>query len=165
MDAPLHNLLLQAKKDLQANQGLVKTLKKKKPRDLDATFHEGHDQAFQEIDCLACANCCATTSPLLLDKDIETLAKHLGLKPGAFEERYVRVDEDGDKVFQQTPCPFLGEDKYCSVYEARPKACREYPHTNRKNMHQILDLTLTNSLICPAVAKTMEAVRKHYKGT
>ena len=148
----------------EKNATLIKRIKRKKPSDLDAVFHHAHDQAFAEMDCLTCANCCSTTSPLLLNKDVETLAKHLKIKPGAFEERYVKVDEDGDKVFRQTPCPFLGEDRYCSVYEARPKACREYPHTNRKNMHQILDLTLANSLICPAVAKTMEAVRKHYTG-
>ncbi|WP_332911960.1 YkgJ family cysteine cluster protein [Algoriphagus boritolerans] len=51
------------------------------------------------------------------------------------------------------PCPFLGADNKCLVYEDRPKACREYPHTNRKNMLGILDLSLKNTLVCPAVSK------------
>lgn len=31
------------------------------------------------------------------------------------------------------PCPLLGRDNYCAVYADRPKACREYPHTDRRN--------------------------------
>jgi Fe-S-cluster containining protein len=148
----------------ERNAALVKRLKRKKPTDLDAVFHAAHDQAFAQMDCLQCANCCKTTSPLLLTKDIEQLAQHLRMKPGAFEERYVRVDEDGDKVFQSAPCPFLGADNHCSVYAARPKACREYPHTNRKKVHHILDLTLANALICPAVDSVLHQARKHYFG-
>lgn len=45
---------------------------------------------------------------------------------------YLRVDEDNDKVFKSMPCPFLGEDNLCSIYDIRPKACREFPHTDRK---------------------------------
>jgi Fe-S-cluster containining protein len=146
------------------NLALVKRLKRKKPTDLDQVFHAAHDAAFARMDCLQCANCCKTTSPLLLPKDIEQLAQHLRMKPGAFEERYVRVDEDGDKVFRAAPCPFLGADNHCSVYASRPKACREYPHTNRKKIHQILDLTLANALICPAVDAVLHQARKHYLG-
>ena len=71
-------------------------------------------------------------------------------------EKYVVKDEDGDYVFKQTPCVFLGADNFCSIYEARPNACREYPHTNRKKMHQILDLTIKNAEICPAVVRILD---------
>ncbi len=36
------------------------------------------------------------------------------------------------------------------IYDVRPKACREFPHTDRKKFHQIADLTLKNVAICPA---------------
>ena len=65
---------------------------------------------------------------------------------------YLRMDEEGDYVLQKSPCAFLGTDNYCSIYDIRPLACREYPHTDRKNIHQILDLTLKNTEVCPAVA-------------
>tara|TARA_Y100000782_G_C10170836_1_gene259704 strand:- start:1289 stop:1786 length:498 start_codon:yes stop_codon:yes gene_type:complete len=135
-------------------------LKKEKPKVIDELFHEEHDNAFEEIDCLTCANCCKTTGPLFTDKDIERLSGHLRMKPSQFVEQYLRIDEDNDYVLQQVPCPFLGEDNYCSVYESRPKACREYPHTDRKNMHQILSLTKKNVQICPAVLHVVEAIEE-----
>jgi Fe-S-cluster containining protein len=56
-------------------------------------------------------------------------------------ETYLLLDEEHDYVFRQQPCPFLGVDNYCSIYEVRPKACREYPHTDRDKFHQLLNLS------------------------
>jgi hypothetical protein len=112
-----------AEKELEAIKTKLKQLKKKPPANLDAQFSEANDAVFSEFDCLTCANCCKTTSPMLFEKDIERLSKHLKMKPGAFIEQYLFLDTDGIYAFRQTPCPFLGGDNYCSVYEHRPKAC------------------------------------------
>ena len=80
------------------------------------------------------------------------------LKEKEFIETYLRFDEDSDYVLKQSPCSFLEKDNTCSIYDFRPLACREYPHTDRKNMHQILDLTLKNIEICPAVAKIVQEI-------
>lgn len=138
---------------------LLKQLKRQKPRALDEMMHNAHEEAFSCIDCLECANCCTTTGPLLTDKDISRLAKHLRMKDAAFVDEYVRVDEDGDQVFKSMPCPFLGADNYCSVYEHRPKACREYPHTDRVKQHQLLKLHLKNVEICPAVQEVLDDIK------
>ncbi|NBU47652.1 MAG: YkgJ family cysteine cluster protein, partial [Flavobacteriales bacterium] len=61
-------------------------------------------------------------------------------------------------VLKSSPCTFLGDDNYCNIYEVRPLACREYPHTDRKNMFQILDLTAQNSKICPAVSRIVQKI-------
>lgn len=131
-------------------------LKRRPPRDLDEQVAELHHEVFKEIDCLQCANCCKTTSPIFRPVDIERLAQHLGMRPATFTERYLRLDEEGDYVLRTAPCPFLGADNYCSVYAHRPKACREYPHTDRKNFHQILNLTLKNTAICPAAFEVVQ---------
>lgn len=128
-------------------------------RDVDEGFHRLHDEAFRQIDCLTCANCCKTTSPIFRDVDIERISKHMGLRPAHFTERYLHLDEDNDWVLNAAPCPFLGADNYCSIYEVRPKACREYPHTDRKNITQILELTYRNTMVCPAVASIVEKLR------
>jgi Fe-S-cluster containining protein len=139
-----------------------KKLKQRKPKDLDQKFHEGHKQVFQKINCLECANCCKTTSPIFRDVDIKRISKYLRLKESHFIANYLKLDDENDYVLQQSPCAFLGADNTCSIYEFRPLACREYPHTDRKNMHQILDLTVENSLICPAVAQIVgEMVAKY----
>lgn len=135
-------------------------LARRPPKDLDNTFHDFHDKAFEKIDCLDCANCCKTTSPIFYDKDIERMASHFRIKPAKFFDQYLRIDEDGDQVLQSSPCPFLLEDNKCMAYDARPKACREFPHTNRKRMHQILDVTAKNTRLCPAVADVVGKMMK-----
>lgn len=142
------------------NQRFLKSLKRHDERRLDDIFHQAHDEVFEETDCLTCANCCKTTSPIFYQTDIERLARALRIKPGDFVTRYLRVDEDKDFVLQSSPCPFLGVDNYCSVYEDRPKACREYPHTDRKKVIQIMDLTYKNSLVCPAVLHMLDKIRE-----
>jgi len=138
-------------------------IKQKPPKDFDRKMLEIHDEVFDKIDCLSCANCCKTTGPLFTQKDIERLANLFRIKPSQFIEKYLRIDEDNDYVLQSVPCPFLGADNYCSVYEHRPKACREYPHTDRKKFYQINHLTLKNTLICPAAYEVVEKMMLNFK--
>jgi len=135
-------------------------LKRKKPKNLDDIVHQLHHEVFEEIDCLDCANCCKSISPTLYEKDIERLAKHLKMKPSQLVDEYLKIDEDKDYVFRKQPCPFLLPDNFCIVYESRPKACREYPHTDRKRFYQILDLTLKNTEVCPAAFDVVEKMKE-----
>jgi Fe-S-cluster containining protein len=133
-------------------------LKSQKPAVLDVEMKESHDQVFSQFDCLSCAQCCKTTGPLFTPPDITRLSKHLKLKEGAFVNRFLRIDEEGDYVLQSVPCPFLQPDNACGVYDHRPKACREYPHTDRKRQHEILKLTEKNVAICPAAEQIVQRV-------
>lgn len=142
------------------NKKFLQSLKKKDPRKVDDAFHTLHEEVFEEVDCLTCANCCKTTSPIFYQTDIERVAKALRMKPGDFIETYLREDEDKDFVLKSAPCPFLDKDNYCKVYDDRPKACREYPHTDRKKMVQITELTYKNTLVCPAVLEMVERLKK-----
>ena len=142
------------------NQQFFKRLKKIKPKVLDKLIHPLHEEVFECTDCLKCANCCTTTGPLFTDKDISRIAKHLRIKPFEFTQQYLRIDEDRDYVLKSVPCTFLGEDNYCSIYEVRPKACREYPHTDRKKQNQLLNLTEKNIEVCPAVFNIVEKLKK-----
>lgn len=149
-----------SKKNSVENKKFLLNLKKKNPRKVDDAFHQTHEEVFEEIDCLTCANCCKTTSPIFYQTDIDRVSKALRMKPGDFISKYLRVDEDQDYVLTSAPCPFLDSDNYCMVYEDRPKACREYPHTNRKKMVQIMELTHKNTLVCPAVLEIVERLKK-----
>ena len=128
---------------------------------LDKLIHPLHEEVFQCTDCLECANCCKTTGPLFTDKDISRIAKYLKIKPSRFTEKYLRIDEDRDYVLQTLPCVFLGEDNYCSIYNVRPKACKEFPHTDRIKQHQLLKLTEKNIEVCPAVFSIIEKLKKY----
>src|SRR6187401_170507 len=150
----------QAKNKAVENKKFLQSLKRKDARLVDDEFHRQHEEVFEEIDCLTCANCCKTTSPIFYQTDIERVAKSLRMKPGDFIEKYLQIDEDKDYVLKSSPCPFLDADNYCSVYNDRPKACREYPHTDRKKMVQITDLTYKNTLVCPAVLEMVQRLKK-----
>ena len=151
--------LLAANKE-QENRKYLQNLKRKDARKVDDAFHAMHDEVFEQIDCLTCANCCKTTSPIFYQNDIERVSKTLRMKPGDFIEKYLRIDEDKDYVLKSSPCPFLDGENYCSVYDSRPKACREYPHTNRKKMVQITELTFKNTKVCPAVFEMVERLKQ-----
>lgn len=150
------SLLDKSLTDKQENKKFFQKLQKSNHRNLDTAFHAEHTKVFKQIDCLACANCCKTTSPIFRDVDIKRIAKRFRMPETKFIATYLRIDEDNDYVLQTAPCPFLDlSDNKCSIYEDRPLACREYPHTDRKNMYQILNLTLKNTEICPAVAQVV----------
>ena len=138
-------------------------LKKKPPKNLDVVMQQLHEEEFQKTDCLQCANCCKTTGPLFTDKDIERIAKHFKMKPQQFIDIYLQIDEDKDYVLQSVPCTFLGADNYCSIYDVRPKACREFPHTDRKKFQQISNLTLKNVAICPAAFNIVEKMKARFE--
>lgn len=156
-------ILDEAKANLPALKKKIVSLKKTNNRILDTQFHTAHTKTFKGIDCLECANCCKTTSPIFRKVDIDRISKSMGMKSGKFEDEFLRVDEDGDFVLKSSPCYFLGNDNKCSIYDVRPLACREYPHTDRKNMFQILDLTAKNVEICPAVAKIVTEMEGNVK--
>lgn len=139
-----HKKLVQAEKVLK---------RQKKP---DELMRDLHEKVFEEVDCLRCANCCRTTGPLLTSQDVARISKHLKMSEGSFVSTYLRTDEDGDMVFRSMPCPFLGSDNYCVIYENRPRACREFPHTDQKGQLNILHLTRKNARICPAVARMLQ---------
>ena len=152
-----HQLALQKQKE---HRKFLATLKKKAPKNLDKIVQEVHTEVFREIDCTRCANCCKILGPLFTEADISRIAKHFRMRLPVFEDMYLRVDEDNDKVFKSMPCPFLGEDNLCSIYDIRPKACREFPHTDRKKIYQINHLTIQNTLICPAVYLFVEKLQE-----
>ena len=161
-DLSIKNLPILAQKSEPAFKQFFKK-NKKKIENADELILKLHKQAFKEVDCLQCANCCRTLGPRITDKDIDQIAKSLRIKPSKVIENYLRIDEDGDYVFQSMPCPFLMNDNYCSIYENRPKACREYPHTDRRKFYQIYHLTVKNAYTCPVAYLVLENLKEELK--
>jgi len=131
----------------------LKQLKK-----MDCEIHQLHDTYTEKIDCLQCGNCCRILGPRITDNDIRKMAKGLNMSPSQVLDTYLRIDEDGDYVFIKMPCPFLMPDNYCIIYENRPKACREYPHTDRKKFYQVYKLSIKNAYTCPIAYEVLNGV-------
>src|SRR6187549_994133 len=101
-----------------------------------------HEEAFEKIDCLQCANCCKNYSPRFKTPDIKRISKHLKMKEGDFIETYLTLDKEGDYVAKSVPCPFLGSANYCSIYEVRPSDCERFPYTDEDVIIKRQELTL-----------------------
>lgn len=129
-----------------------KFIKKNKLKAIDDEVKRLHDEAFEQIDCLSCANCCKTTGPLFTANDISRLSQLFGQRKKEYIEENLTIDEEGDYVLQNKPCKYLQEDCKCFIYDKKPKACGGFPHTDEFEIWKILNETKENIKICPAVA-------------
>lgn len=154
----INNWKQKANEQKKANKQFLDKAKKK--RGMEKHLPALHDEAFEKIDCLNCAGCCKTISPRFKTPDIVRISKFLGMKQGDMIETYLRLDEDGDYVVKKSPCPFLGADNYCGIYEVRPGDCRNYPYTDSGEFFEYANTTYQNSTTCPAVFYVLERLRQ-----
>jgi Fe-S-cluster containining protein len=115
-----------------------------------------HEEAFEKIDCLNCAACCKNYSPRFKTTDIKRISKHLKLRESVFIDTYLNLDSDGDYVVKSSPCPFLGDDNFCSIYDQRPSDCHRFPYTDEDVLLKRHAITLKNATFCPAVYFVLE---------
>ncbi len=139
---------------------LMTQLQRQRGKALNRWANELHESTFQKIDCLDCANCCSSIPPIVNPSDASRLAKYLKSNVSTFQNKYLHQDDDGDWVMNTTPCPFLEEKNLCSVYEVRPNACREYPHTDNSEFSKNMNLHQQNAVYCPAVFHILEEMTK-----
>ena len=123
-----------------------------------AVLPELHESATEATDCLQCAQCCKSFSPRFKTPDIKRISRMLGLRESEFIEQYLKVDEEGDYVTRTTPCPMLGEDNRCSIYEDRPSDCRRFPYTDEDVLLKRSRITLENVKFCPITYRVMEGL-------
>lgn len=113
------------------------------------------------IDCTQCGNCCKVATTPLKPRDVEKLARHLGISRAVFLRDYT-MDDPGDGLIlkrdAESGCVFLS-GTVCTIYEARPDNCELFPHTVKgegsipSRMWQFID----RATYCPIVYHTLEA--------
>ncbi len=151
------NLLINWEKKSAEHQKLYKNwLSKANKNQVLKVLPELHEEAFEKIDCLQCANCCKNYSPRFKTPDIKRISKLLGMKESSFIDTYLSLDSDGDYVAKTAPCPFLGSDNFCSIYDKRPSDCQRFPYTDEDVLFKRPVITLKNSTFCPAVYYVLE---------
>ena len=131
--------------------------------ELDSVVRDTTDEVWKQIDCTTCANCCKTLQIEVNIGDIRRLAARLGMTPPQFSRKYVLTGEDGSKYFASMPCPFLGSDNLCTVYEDRPESCREYPFLHNGSFRQKTLLMIESTAVCPIVFNVWDSLKDRLK--
>lgn len=144
------------KKSAEHQKNYQQYLKKANKNKVLKVLPDLHEAAFEKVNCLECANCCKNYSPRFKMPDIKRISKVLGMKETAFIDQYLQMDNEGDYVVKSTPCPFLGADNFCSIYEDRPSDCARFPYTDEDVLLKRPLITIKNSSFCPAVYYVLE---------
>jgi len=159
----MHSWLSHRDSVVDENKKFLVRLTKQNHKEVVSKADLVHDEVFSRIDCLQCANCCKSIPPIVNQTDSRRIANYLQLSESQFYQKYLLKDEDGDTVINQSPCPFLEDDNKCRIYEVRPKACREYPHTNNREFIKNIRLHVQNTHYCPAVFHIIELLKTQFK--
>lgn len=116
------------------------------------------------IDCTACANCCREGEAGITSRDITKLSKFLGMSTNEFRRDYTMRADDDELILKRSPdtgCVFL-KDNLCTVYEARPVSCAQYPHLARGtgSIDSRMWYMLDRIEWCPIVYNWIEKVKQ-----
>ncbi len=133
---------------------------------VERRFRRVAEDIEEQIDCTACANCCRVATTTLLDRDVDKLAKFLRIKREQFLRDYTTLSEEEGLILKRNEggCIFLSGNE-CTVYEARPQTCTDFPHLVRgagsitSRMWQFVD----RATYCPIVYNALEAFKDETK--
>ena len=135
----------------------LRGLEKRKIRGVDIMAQKLNGDAFREIDCLKCANCCKTMAPTFKKAEVKRIAAHMGMTYDGYFKKYLKIDKAGDIMNKYTPCQHLGKDNMCSIYAIRPKDCSGFPHTQKRDFTEFIPETnIQNVDYCPATYYVVE---------
>jgi hypothetical protein len=138
----------------------------------DQQFHILASEVQKHIDCTECANCCRHSVVAVSDRDVENIARHLGMTTEEAQHAYTVADPErpsgrilrSSRGGSQDGCVFL-KGSVCAVYTVRPKTCRDFPHIavdghslgSRQSSHARW------AALCPIVYNALERY-KHLTG-
>ena len=101
-----------------------------------------------KYDCDKCvAYCCSIYDRVqVTPRDVRRLASHFRVTPEVATERFTKVYNDerilrrkADRLFGQA-CMFLDQEtRKCTIYDARPSTCREFPTTTRCAYYDLIE--------------------------
>ena len=96
--------------------------------------------------CEMCGRCCHQPNIIIRPEEIDRVASAANLTPFMFKRNYVVEMPDGRFLINKQndgPCPFLGEDKRCTIWKNRPQICDDFPYAVSMFMSRVY-LALTN---------------------
>ena len=150
-----------AERNDEKNYQFLRGLKQQSFEKVDRIALQLHQEAFSIVDCTRCANCCRTMRIGVTHEDIPRIAKHLGMAPEEFVIAYLEPNKEaGGYRMKMIPCPFLGDDNKCKIYDVRPEGCRAYPYTDKPAFPTRSIAHSQSAVVCPAVFYIVEQMKK-----
>ena len=113
-----------------------------------------------QIDCTKCGNCCKSLMINVDDADATRLSDYLEIDKDFFYSKYVERSSQGSlAVMNRIPCHFLQENK-CTVYDARPTECREFPGLHHAGFTKRLFTIFMHYDRCPIIYNVVERLKE-----
>jgi uncharacterized protein len=134
----------------------------------EGPFHVLADRVEREFDCLSCANCCRETLVNVSDEDLRRIAMYLQITVEEVSHLYTaKGTAPGEEHILKSGvggCAFL-DGNLCTIYEARPRVCREFPHVHgtEDTLPHRMSATVRRASVCPIVYNALEEF-KHLTG-
>ena len=143
------------------NYNFLRSLKRRSSKKVDRVAQQVHREVFQIVDCTRCSNCCRKLRPAPTDEDIDRVANYLHQTREKFIKDFLEWDEGQHQYWiRSTPCPLLGDDGKCTVYDVRPQTCKEYPHTDKDDFVFSTISRANSALVCPAAFAIVEEMKE-----
>ena len=135
-------------------------LQKQDSQYIDKIVFRLNEEVSPQIDCTKCGNCCNSLMINVDDSDAERLSEHLNLEKEQFYKQYVERSSQGSLAVMNTiPCHFLNENM-CTVYEARPTECREFPGLHHAGFTRRLFTVFMHYDRCPIIYNVVERLKE-----
>jgi Fe-S-cluster containining protein len=129
---------------------------------VERQFRRAAEEVHAEIDCRQCAECCRVSEVQIVERDVEHLARFLGISEKHFLEDYTALDGEGVLILRRNEngCVFL-EGNECTVYEVRPGNCERFPHLLRGagSLESRMWAFTDRATYCPIVFNWFEKVK------
>ena len=130
---------------------------------IDKLVYDTADAVAANIECTSCGQCCKQLKPTLTAEDQQRLAKKLKVAVQQLQDTYLEYVKSDDEPacwqIKKAPCSFL-KDKKCTVYEARPQNCRDYPYLHEPGFSSRTMAMLERTFTCPIVFEVMEKLKE-----
>lgn len=131
---------------------------------LAATLSQTLAEVDAAIDCASCGRCCRHMGPVVEADEATSLAGALDLSPAQFRDHYLRpmwpAAADAEQIWLlPAPCP-LHDGLLCTVYEARPQPCRDFPGQAGQTPAGHLTQLVEFARLCPIAFNTVERLRR-----
>lgn len=152
-------IAINAEKNEAENLRFRELLKQKDPAEIDQLVFKLNAEITPQTDCTQCGNCCRSLMINVDEADAARLSVHLQLEKEDFYNRYVERSSQGSLAVMNTiPCHFLSENK-CTVYEARPNECREFPGLHHLGFTKRLFTIFMHYERCPIIYNVVEKLK------